>query len=165
MDVAQPVKPLAAHVHIDERAFGENVSVLKIERNGEEILFEGNRLNFTESGVYTVTAEAEGKTYSFVLELDSTAPTLELIGVKDGGVSVEYLYAFVGRKQKKRDMRALWITRINAAARLNGTTYSKLMNGLKKANIDVNRKVLADMAVNDAQGFASLVELAKSKLA
>ena len=66
---------------------GENVSVLKIERDGEEILFEGNRLNFTESGVYTVTAEAEGKTYSFILELDSTAPTLELIGVKDGGVS------------------------------------------------------------------------------
>lgn len=66
---------------------GESVSVLKIERNGEEILFEGNRLNFTESGVYTITAEAEGKTYSFVLELDNTAPTLELIGVKDGGVS------------------------------------------------------------------------------
>lgn len=66
---------------------GESVSVLKIERDGEEILFEGNRLNFTESGVYTVIAEAEGKTYSFVLELDSTAPTLELIGVKDGGVS------------------------------------------------------------------------------
>ncbi len=66
---------------------GESVSVLKIERDGEEILFEGNRLNFTESGAYTVTAEAEGKTYSFVLELDNIAPTLELIGVKDGGVS------------------------------------------------------------------------------
>ena len=70
-------------------------------------------------------------------------------------------YAFVGRKQKKRDMRALWITRINAAARLNGTTYSKLMNGLKKANIDVNRKVLADLAVNDPAAFTKLVEAAK----
>ena len=66
---------------------GDGVSVLKIERGGEEILFEGNVLNFTESGVYTVTAESEGKTYSFVLELDNVAPTLELSGVKDGGVS------------------------------------------------------------------------------
>ena len=70
-------------------------------------------------------------------------------------------HAYVGRKQKKRDMRALWITRINAAARLNGTTYSKLMNGLKKANIDVNRKVLADLAVNDPAAFTKLVEAAK----
>lgn len=70
-------------------------------------------------------------------------------------------YAFVSRKQLKRDMRALWITRINAAARLNGTTYSKLMNGLKKADIDINRKVLADLAVNDPAAFAKLVEAAK----
>lgn len=70
-------------------------------------------------------------------------------------------YAFVGRKQKKRDMRSLWITRINAAARINGTTYSRLMSGLKKANIDVNRKVLADLAVNDPAAFAKLVEAAK----
>lgn len=70
-------------------------------------------------------------------------------------------YAFVSRKQLKRDMRALWITRINAAARLNGTTYSKLMNGLKKAEIDINRKVLADLAVNDPAAFAKLVEAAK----
>lgn len=66
---------------------GENVSVLKIERNGNEILHESNRLNFTESGVYTVTAEVDGTTYSFVLELDNIAPTLELNGVKNGGVS------------------------------------------------------------------------------
>ncbi len=70
-------------------------------------------------------------------------------------------YAFVSRKQLKRDMRALWITRINAAARLNGTTYSKLMNGLKKAEIDINRKVLADLAVYDPAAFAKLVEAAK----
>ena len=73
--------------------------------------------------------------------------------------------AYAGRKQRKRQMRQLWIARINAAARLNGLSYCKLMHGLKVAGVDMNRKVLADMAVNDAAGFASLVELAKSKLA
>ena len=73
--------------------------------------------------------------------------------------------AYAGRKQKKRQYRQLWIARINAGARLNGLTYSKFMYGLKLAGVELNRKVLADMAVNDAQGFASLVELAKSKLA
>ena len=71
-------------------------------------------------------------------------------------------YAFVGRKQKKRDMRALWITRINAAARINGISYSKLMHGLNVAGINLNRKVLADIAVNDAEGFKTLVETAKN---
>ena len=74
-------------------------------------------------------------------------------------------YAYVGRKLKKREYRRLWIARINAGARLNGLSYSKFMYGLKLAGVELNRKVLADMAVNDAQGFASLVELAKSKLA
>ena len=73
--------------------------------------------------------------------------------------------AYAGRKQKKRQYRQLWIARINAAARLNGLSYSKFMYGLKLAGIELNRKVLADMAVNDAEGFATLVELAKSKLA
>ena len=73
--------------------------------------------------------------------------------------------AYAGRKQKKRQFRQLWIARINAAARLNGLSYSKFMYGLKLAGIELNRKVLADMAVNDAEGFATLVELAKSKLA
>ncbi|MBE5833730.1 MAG: 50S ribosomal protein L20 [Butyrivibrio sp.] len=73
--------------------------------------------------------------------------------------------AFAGRKQKKRDMRSLWITRINAAARLNGLSYSKMMHGLKLANVDINRKMLAEMAVNDAEGFKTLAELAKSKIA
>ena len=73
--------------------------------------------------------------------------------------------ADAGRKQKKRQYRQLWIARINAGARLNGLSYSKFMYGLKLAGVELNRKVLADMAVNDAQGFASLVELAKSKLA
>ena len=72
--------------------------------------------------------------------------------------------SFAGRKQKKRDFRKLWIARINAAARLNGTTYSKLMHGLKLAGVDINRKMLADIAVNDADGFKYLTELAKSKL-
>lgn len=73
--------------------------------------------------------------------------------------------AYAGRKQKKRQMRQLWIARINAAARINGLSYSKFMYGLKLANVDLNRKVLADMAINDAAGFATLAELAKSKLA
>ncbi len=73
--------------------------------------------------------------------------------------------SYAGRKQRKRDFRKLWITRINAAARINGLSYSKLMHGLKLADIELNRKVLADMAVNDAEGFAKLVETAKAKLA
>jgi len=70
-------------------------------------------------------------------------------------------YAYTGRKLRKRDFRRLWITRINAAARLNGTTYSALVSGLKKQNITVNRKMLAEMAVNDAAAFAQLVEISK----
>ena len=73
--------------------------------------------------------------------------------------------AYAGRKQKKRQFRQFWIARINAAARMNGLSYSKFMYGLKLANVDLNRKVLADMAINDAEGFATLAELAKSKLA
>lgn len=71
-------------------------------------------------------------------------------------------YAYTGRKLRKRDFRRLWITRINAAARMNGTTYSVLMNGLKKNNIDINRKMLADIAVSDPAGFAKIVESAKA---
>lgn len=71
-------------------------------------------------------------------------------------------YAYIGRKLRKREFRRLWIARINAATRMNGMSYSRFMNGLKKANIVLNRKVLADMAVNDAAGFAKLVELAKN---
>ena len=74
-------------------------------------------------------------------------------------------YAYVGRKQKKRDFRQLWITRINAAARINGLSYSKFMYGLKLAGIDLNRKMLAEMAVNDPDGFKALAETAKGKLA
>ena len=74
-------------------------------------------------------------------------------------------YAYVGRRLRKRDMRSLWIARINAAARINGLSYSKLMYGLKLAGIDINRKMLAEMAVNDAEGFKTLAELAKSKVA
>ena len=73
-------------------------------------------------------------------------------------------YAYVGRKAKKRDLRKLWIARINAACRLNGLSYSKFMHGLSLAEINLNRKVLADMAVNDAQGFTALCEAAKAKL-
>ena len=73
-------------------------------------------------------------------------------------------YAYVGRKNKKRDFRQLWIARINAACRINGLSYSKFMYGLKLADVNLNRKVLADMAVNDANGFATLVETAKAKL-
>ena len=71
-------------------------------------------------------------------------------------------YAYTGRKLRKRDFRRLWIVRINAAARLSGMSYSTFINGLKKANVNVNRKMLADMAINDAAGFAALVEVAKN---
>ena len=74
------------------------------------------------------------------------------------------LYAYIGRKNKKRDFRALWIARINAAARLNGLSYSKFMFGLKQAGINLNRKVLAEIAVSDAAGFTALCEQAKAKL-
>ncbi len=73
-------------------------------------------------------------------------------------------YAYVGRKRRKRDFRKLWIARINAGCRINGISYSKFMYGLKLAGITLNRKVLADMAINDAKGFAALVETAKSKI-
>ena len=73
--------------------------------------------------------------------------------------------SFAGRKQRKRDMRSLWITRINAAARMNGLSYSKLMYGLKLAQVDINRKMLSEMAINDAAGFSRLADVAKSKLA
>lgn len=72
--------------------------------------------------------------------------------------------AFVGRKLKKRQYRQLWITRINAAARLNGLSYSRLMDGLKKAGVNINRKMLADMAVNDAAAFTALANTAKANL-
>ncbi len=73
-------------------------------------------------------------------------------------------YAYVGRKLRKREFRSLWITRINAAARINGMSYSRFMNGLKVANININRKMLADLAINDANSFAKLVETAKTSL-
>ena len=73
-------------------------------------------------------------------------------------------YAYVGRKLRKRDMRSLWIARINAGARENGLSYSKLMHGLKVAGIDLNRKVLSDLAISDAEGFAALCEKAKAAL-
>ena len=70
-------------------------------------------------------------------------------------------YAYVGRKDKKSDYRKLWITRINAAARMNGLSYSKLIAGLKKANIAINRKMLAELAVNDSKAFTEIAEMAK----
>ena len=74
------------------------------------------------------------------------------------------VYAYRDRRQKKRDFRRLWIVRINAACRLNGMSYSKFMNGLKLANIELDRKILADMAMNDAAAFANLVQCAKKAL-
>ena len=73
--------------------------------------------------------------------------------------------SYAGRKQKKRQFRQLWIARINAAARINGISYSRLMHGLKVSGIDINRKMLAEMAVNDADGFATLAEIAKKAVA
>ena len=74
-------------------------------------------------------------------------------------------YAYVGRKQKKRNFRQLWITRISAACKMNGMNYSNFMHGLKLAGVEINRKMLAEMAVNDKAAFTTLTELAKSKLA
>ena len=73
--------------------------------------------------------------------------------------------SYAGRKERKRQFRQLWIARINAAARINGLSYSKFMYGLKQAGVEMNHKILSDMAINDAEGFAKLAELAKSKLA
>ena len=73
--------------------------------------------------------------------------------------------SYAGRKERKRQFRQLWIARINAAARMNGISYSQVMHGLKLAGVDINRKMLAEMAVNDAEGFKTLAELAKSKVA
>ena len=80
-------------------------------------------------------------------------------------VMKSYMYAYRDRRQKKRDFRTLWIARINAAARLNGLSYSKLMHGLKLAGIEMNRKMLADLAVNDAAAFTVLADKAKEALA
>jgi len=74
-------------------------------------------------------------------------------------------YAYIGRRLKKRDFRKLWITRINAAARINGISYSRMIDGLKKAGVAVDRKVLADLAVNDAAAFAELANVAKAAIA
>jgi len=86
----------------------------------------------------------------------------KLVRVANQALMKSLQYAYIGRKLRKRDMRQLWITRINAACRQNGLSYSKFMNGLKVNNINLNRKVLADMAVNDKAGFASLVEKVKA---
>lgn len=85
----------------------------------------------------------------------------KLYRIANQAVMKSLVYAYRDRRAKKRDFRKLWITRINAAARMNGISYSRFMNGLRKAGIELNRKVLADMAINDAAGFASLVEKVK----
>jgi large subunit ribosomal protein L20 len=74
------------------------------------------------------------------------------------------MYAYRDRRQRKRDFRKLWITRINAAARMNGLSYNKFMHGLKKAGVDINRKMLAELAVTDQKAFADLVDLAKKAM-
>jgi large subunit ribosomal protein L20 len=88
----------------------------------------------------------------------------KLYRVANQQVMKSLLYAYRDRKVRKRDFRKLWITRINAAARLNGITYSRFMDGLRKAGVEINRKILADLAVNDTQAFGQLVEVAKSRL-
>lgn len=79
-------------------------------------------------------------------------------------VNRAWSYAYRDRRARKRDFRKLWITRINAAARLNGMSYSQFINGLKRSHIEINRKVLAEIAVNDAEGFSKLAEIAKESL-
>jgi large subunit ribosomal protein L20 len=88
----------------------------------------------------------------------------KLFRMANQAVMKSLVYAYNDRKLKKRDFRKLWIARINAASRINGLSYSKFMNGMKKAGINLNRKVLADMAVNDAVAFAQLAEKAKAAI-
>ena len=88
----------------------------------------------------------------------------KLYRVARQAVMKSLMYSYIGRKQKKRDFRSLWIARINACCRMNDISYSQFMHGLKLAGITLNRKILADMAVNDQAGFATLVAQAKSKL-
>jgi large subunit ribosomal protein L20 len=88
----------------------------------------------------------------------------KLYRVANQQVMKSLVYAYRDRRARKRDFRKLWITRINAAARMNGISYSRLMNGLRLAGVDINRKLLADMAVNDFQAFGRLVQVAKEKL-
>jgi large subunit ribosomal protein L20 len=89
----------------------------------------------------------------------------KLYGVAREAVEKAAVYAYQGRKQRKRQFRSLWIARINAAARENGLSYSRLMNGLKQAGVEVDRKILAQLAVDDPKGFGELAELAKKKAA
>lgn len=88
----------------------------------------------------------------------------KLFRIANQQVMKSLVYAYRDRKSRKRDFRKLWIARINAAARMNGLTYSRMMNGLKRAGVNINRKILADMAVNDAQAFGRLVEVARAEL-
>lgn len=88
-----------------------------------------------------------------------------LYKVANQAVMKSFMYAYRDRRNKKRDFRRLWITRINAAARMNGLSYSRLMHGLKLAEIEVNRKMLADLAVTDTQAFTQLTDLAKKAIA
>ena len=88
----------------------------------------------------------------------------KLFRVANQAVMKSLSYAYVGRKLKKRDFRSLWITRISAACKMNDINYSRFMNGLKKANIEINRKMLSEIAINDAAAFAQLVETAKKAL-
>ena len=87
-----------------------------------------------------------------------------LYRVANQAVMKSLSYAYVGRKLKKRDFRSLWITRISAACKMNDINYSRFMNGLKKANVEINRKMLSEIAINDPAAFAQLVETAKSSL-
>ncbi len=88
----------------------------------------------------------------------------KLFRIANQAVMKSLSYAYVGRKLKKRDFRSLWITRISAACKMNDINYSRFMNGLKKANIEINRKMLSEIAINDAAAFAQLVETAKKAL-
>lgn len=89
----------------------------------------------------------------------------KLFRVANQAVMKSLAYAYRDRRQKKRDFRKLWIARINAATRMNGMSYSRFINGLKKAGVEVNRKMLADLAVNDTKAFNQLIEVAKANLA
>ncbi len=121
------------------------------ERKGEEIMARVKSARTTRARHKKILKQAKGyygaKHYRFRNANQAVMKSLS--------------YAYVGRKDKKSDFRKLWITRINAAARMNGTTYSKMIAGLKKANVTINRKMLAEIAVSDPKAFTEIAEIAK----
>ena len=163
--------------HLDEKAVIENIDPIKdvdafhAVNTGHIMIGDYSFLPCTPAGIMEMARIKGGmnakKKHNRTLKLAKgyRGARSKQYRVAKQSVMRALTSAYAGRKQKKRQFRQLWIARINAAARMNGLSYSKLMHGLKVANIDINRKMLAEMAVNDAAGFAALAEIAKKAVA